>query len=144
MIADAEFCQVGEIGVGGPEFLLDFGIGLRPLVRIWNVHSDRRAQGFSLVHPRDYGNRIRFLALSGNFALARPSAIQFELNLFFGDGQIGWASVHHYTDSATVAFPPCGDGKQFAESIGHERQLTEPGLARQRSVGQSLLTCATK
>jgi hypothetical protein len=62
---------------------------------------------------------IGFLARRRDFALARPAAIKFALNVFFAQGDARRTTVNDDADPATVGFAPGRDAEKLAEGAAH-------------------------
>jgi hypothetical protein len=54
--------------------------------------------------------------------LARATTIQLSLNFRFGNFDAWRATIDHHTYTAAMRLAKCGDAKQLAKCVAHERQ----------------------
>ena len=73
IIAHAVFQLIGQVGMAGPELLLDRAIIAGSLVDVLDHQRDRRPGGHAVEHARQDPDLIRLLPLRGEFRLARAA-----------------------------------------------------------------------
>ena len=117
IVADAVFQVVGQVGVARAELLGDRGIVARPLVLVLDQQADRRAGGDALEHAGQDADLVGFLPLGGEFRLARAALVQPGLDVGLGQRQQRRAAIDHAADRRPVAFAPCRDPEQMAETV---------------------------
>ena len=108
IVAEAVFLVVGEIGVTGSVQVFDQfvfgGIG----VAVFDHHRQGCAGGFAVEDAGQESYLIRLLAGGGDFALSGPSAVEFDLNVFFRKRQAGRTAVHYDANAGAMRFAPSG------------------------------------
>jgi hypothetical protein len=65
---------------------------------------------------------IFLFALSRQFALTRPTTIQFSLNFPFGNFDAWRATIDHHADTAAMRLAKCGYAEELAKRVAHARQ----------------------
>ena len=124
-IADAVFGLIGEIGVRRTEGRLHFAVSLRSRVLVADENSDRRPKGFALENAGQNLAAVGFFARGDDVALPRTPAIEFLLDVGFGQFQLRQAAIDDHPDPAAVGFPPRGDTEKLAGAAGHKKSLTK-------------------
>jgi hypothetical protein len=102
-----------------PKFLSELRVVLWPRVFVTHQNRDRGAQCFALKDTGENLAPVFFFPLGCNLALARPTAIQFTLDLGLGQFDVRRAPVDHNANAAAVRFAKSGDAKELAESVAH-------------------------
>ena len=82
---------------------------------------------------------VRFLPLSGDFALSRAAPVELDLNIASVTSILRRAAVDDDTDAAAVGFAESGDAKELAEGVAHSGASFQAGEIK----AQVLETCAT-
>ena len=124
-VADAVFGLVGEIGMGWTESRLHLAVGLGARVFVADEDGDGRAEGFALEDAGQNFAAVGLLARCDDIALARAAAVEFLLDVRFGQVELRQAAVDDHTDAAPVGFPPRGDAEKLAGAAGHKESLTK-------------------
>src|SRR5882757_4216096 len=75
IVAHAVFLEIGIVGMGRPETVLDLGVVAAALVDIVDVKGDRRAGGDAVEHAGQDLHRVRLLALGHEARLAGPALV---------------------------------------------------------------------
>src|ERR671913_307896 len=120
IVAHAVFLEIGVVGVGGAETVLDLPIVARALVDIVDVQRDRRAGGDALEHAGQDLHRVRLLALGDEARLAGPALLHPHLDVGFAQRDARRRAVDDATDRRPVAFAPAGEPEEGAETAaGH-------------------------
>ena len=119
VVADAVLDLVGVVRVRGAELLLHLVVGAGAGVGVAHKHRERRAGRAPLEEPGENFDLVLLLARRDEIALPGPAAVELGLDLGDRQRQAGRAAVDHHAHRATVAFAPGGDGKKFAEGVGH-------------------------
>ena len=124
-IADTVFGLIGEIGVRRTEGRLHFAVSLGTRVLVADENGDRGAQGFALENAGQNFAAVGFFARGDDVALPRAPAIEFFLDVGFGQFQLRQAAIDDHPDPAAVGFPPRGDTEKLAGAAGHKKSLTK-------------------
>ena len=122
-VADAVFGLVSEIGVRRTEGRLHFAVGLRPRIFVADKDGDGSAEGFALEHAGKNFAAVGLFARSDDIALPRTAAVEFLLDVSFGQIDLRQTAVDDNTDPAAVGFSPRGDAEKLAGDAGHVRLL---------------------
>ena len=138
MVADAVLFLIDIIRVRRPELLPHLIVGAGPRIVVADQEGDRGPGGPALEQAGKNFHRIRLLARGRNVALARPAAVELELDLLGRDRQARRTSVHHHAHGRAVAFAPGGNGEEFAAGVGHGSRLRWKAESGKRKVGTSL------
>ena len=107
--ADAVFGLIGVVGMGRPGDPAHLPVVAGPLVAVGHEKADGRAQGEAVFHARKNGHPVRLLAVGGQFALARPAAVQLRLDVRFAEPHAGRATVEDGAHALAVGFAEGGD-----------------------------------
>ena len=67
---------------------------------------------------------VGLLALGNEAALSWTAAVQIGLNIGFGDGESGRATIEDAAHATAVAFAERGYAKDAAESAGHAEKTS--------------------
>ena len=124
-VADPVFGLIGEIGVRRTEGRLHFAVGLRSRVLVADQNGDRGTQSLALEDAGQNFAAVRFFARGDDVALPRTPAVEFLLDVGFGQSELRQAAVDDHSDSAAMGFPPRGDAKKLAGAAGHKKSLTK-------------------
>ena len=122
MVANPEFCLVGEVRVRWAEFVLHLRVGGWALVAVRYVDADWRAKRLALIDAGDDAGGVALFAGCGDVALSGATAVELELNVFDREGQARRAAVDDDADAATVTFAPGGNTEECAKGITHKVQ----------------------
>ncbi len=118
-IAQTVLGLIGVVRVRGAEFVLHLIVRGRTGVRVADEQCDGRAGGAAFMDAGEDLDRVRFLPRRHDIALPRTPAVELDLYFRRGDGQVRGAAINYHANARPVAFAPGGDGKKFAEAIGH-------------------------
>ena len=94
-------------------------VGARTGVVVSNQDGDGSAGRQAFEDTGKYLCPVGFVALRGEAALTRATAVQVGLQVVGGEGQARWAAVHHDADPGTVALAPCGEAEGVSEGVAH-------------------------
>src|SRR5262245_27820293 len=120
IVSHAVLLEIGVVGVGRAELVLDLRIVARALIDVVDVQRDRCARGEALEHAGEYPDRIGFLALGDEARLAGPALVEPDLDVGFAQGKARRRAVDHAADRRAVAFAPAGEAEEGAEATaGH-------------------------
>ena len=122
IVANAVLFPVGDVGVAWPELVFDIAVVFRLLVDVLDLECDGRAGGHLdasvvLEHAGEDLDGIGLAPLSCIARLARPTFVEKDLYVRFGQCQARWAPIHDAANRWPVALAPGGDAKQVAERI---------------------------
>src|SRR6266446_5883838 len=106
IVAHAIFLEVGVVGVGGAELVLDLRIVARALIDIVDMQSNRRARRDALEHAGQDFNRVGLLALGDETRLAGPALFHPHLDIGLAERDARRRAVDHAADRRSVAFAP--------------------------------------
>ena len=99
-------------------------------VGIAEHHRHGNTGGPALENAGKEGNFVRLLPGSRQLGLPRLSAVEFFLNLFFGDLQSRRKSVDNDAHGRTVRFSKSGDGEKTSKTTsGHSISPVSPAGA---------------
>ena len=121
IVADAVLLPVRVVRVAGTERLLDRAVILAALVGVADQQSDRRAGRAALEHAREDLDRVALLALGHEPRRPGFAAIQFPLDVGFGERHAGRAAIHHATDRRPVAFTERGHAEEPPQRVTRHR-----------------------
>ena len=99
------------------------------MVGVSNHHGERSAGGAALEHTGEELDLVGLVALGDQAALAWPPTVEIALHVCFGDGQSGWASIEHDTDSGPMRFTECRESEQLTERAGHGGSVPPGAMA---------------
>jgi len=118
-VPDSVFSLVRVIGVGRPEFAGDLSVIFGPSVFVAHHHRQGSAERFPFKNARQNLASVFLFPLRREFALTRTTAIQFSLNVRFGNVDPRRAAVDHHADTAAMRFAKSGHAKELAEGVRH-------------------------
>ena len=92
------------------------------MVRVADDHDKRGSGGLSLKNAGEDLHRIGFVPGSGRRRLSGSAPVQFALNECGIDRQSGGDAIDGDSESGTVRFAECGNGKNRTERIIHNQE----------------------
>jgi hypothetical protein len=103
--------MTGAIGLG------DVRIIFGPLVNIFDHQRNGCSRRPAFKHARQNPHGIRLLPLRGEARCSGTALVQKWLNVRFGQGKSGRATINHCAKRWTVGLSPSREAKNAAESI---------------------------
>lgn len=95
---------VGVVGVGGPVYFGHLVVGFGTVVLVANEDGDGGAEGFSFEGAGEDFALVGFVAGGGDFGLAGAAAVEFDLEIGFGERDEGRAAIDDDADASSVGF----------------------------------------
>jgi len=103
-VTGAVFGIVGVVGVGGTVFFGHLGVGFGAVVLVAYQDGDGRAEGFPFKGAGEDFALVGLVTWSGDFGLAGTAAVEFDLEVGFGEGDEGRAAIDDDADATSMGF----------------------------------------
>ena len=90
--------------MGGTVFFGHLGVGFGAVVLVAYQDGDRRAEGFPFKGAGEDFALVGLVTWSGDFGLAGTAAVEFDLEVGFGEGDEGRAAIDDDADATSMGF----------------------------------------
>ena len=106
-----------------PEPLLHVGVIGTPLVLVKDHEGNRRAGSLAVEHAAQNLDLVLLVPGSGHLALPWAPPVQKSLDVGFGKGYAGRATVQNGPYGRTMGFAPGRDRKNLTKSARHAQNI---------------------